>query len=617
MKFLNRFAGRCAALFLSAVMAASNISYAAEDDERTLPSGVTFGGLTKRMDILMQNSSPYSNEKMPATAAIVFSGDETVYEKYFGMVNIGVSEAADENTVFEWGSISKTMIWVSVMQLWEQGRLDLDKDIREYLPEDFFSHLRYDDPITMTELMNHQGGWGETTYSIFVKDEKDIGTLEEALRANEPVQSFRPGEVTSYSNWGAALAGYIVERVSGMDYAEYLHKNILDPLGLEHTAVAADHRDNLWVRQQREKLRTYSAGFLMTGYYDSGDRLYYIPLYPSGSVTGTAGDLAKYAQAFVDDSHPLFSNAETQEKLFAGSAFYGESDVPYCSCGFWREDYAVPVYSHDGSTVSGCSNMLFDLKSKTGLVMLTTLTDYNAVWAQLPKYVFGEPSLDSYMTGNEKPVETESYYLPSRSFNSGLLKFVRCLDAAPGKKLGNITDRGDGLCFMNGSAVLLGRSSYSDGKEGFMLGAQEYISEKMYVPQLVLLAGLFISAVFAAFILLAKRKLRKSGKLTVRKSEAVLSAAQAAKVVSVLALIAAVANIISPSGLSGTEGAVIGTVQLICLILCAAAAVVGIIRLIGRKSSGYGRIYSACSAAGNILSAAAVVFFEMYRFWGC
>ena len=82
-------------------------------------------------------------------------------------------------------------------------------------------------------------------------------SLEEALRNTEPAQTYRPGEVASYSNWAAALAGLIVQRVSGMDYIDYVHKNILEPLGMEHTSVGPDLTDNPWVREQRLKMNCY------------------------------------------------------------------------------------------------------------------------------------------------------------------------------------------------------------------------------------------------------------------------------------------------------------------------------------------------------------------------
>ena len=95
-------------------------------------------------------------------------------------------------------------------------------------------------------------------------------------------------------------------------------------------------------------------------------------LYPCGSVTGTIGDLATYAQALVNDDHPLFQNAETQEKLFSGSSFYGNTDIPSFSYGFDVKEYNnTRTFGHNGAT-SGClANMEFDPVSKFGVVGLS------------------------------------------------------------------------------------------------------------------------------------------------------------------------------------------------------------------------------------------------------
>ena len=210
----------------------------------TTPSGITFADIGNEIEAFATE-----NERNYASfATAVFNGDEVLYSKHFGYIDRENQIAADENSVYEWGSISKMFVWVSVMQLHEQGKLDLNADIQTYLPEGFLKKLKYDEPITMMNLMNHNAGWQETSSALEVADGSDIISLEEALRKTEPAQVFKPGEITAYSNWGAALAGYIVERVSGMDYADYLHKNVLEPLGMEQTSVSADYRDNEWVR---------------------------------------------------------------------------------------------------------------------------------------------------------------------------------------------------------------------------------------------------------------------------------------------------------------------------------------------------------------------------------
>ena len=235
-KYIKRIAAAlCAGIMLADI--GGTAAFAEENGQNipdiTIPSGDSLEKFIHDTDDALREVDGNS----PSTAAAVFQGDEILYEAYRGCADIEAGIPADENTVYEWGSITKTLTWVSVMQLWEQGKLDLDKDIREYLPEGFFHHLSYDDKITMTDLMNHRGGWCETTHALFVDDESELRSLGDALQEIEPAQTFRPGEVTAYSNYGAAVAGYIVERISGMDYCDYVRQNIFEPLGMEHTAI--------------------------------------------------------------------------------------------------------------------------------------------------------------------------------------------------------------------------------------------------------------------------------------------------------------------------------------------------------------------------------------------
>lgn len=120
------------------------------------------------------------------------------------------------------------------MQLKEQGKLDFETDIREYLPEGFLTKLQYEDEkITMLNLMNHDAGFQESMYENQLATEDELyGSLEEAVKACECYQAYHVGEHTAYSNWGTALAAFIVERVSGMSYVDYVNENIFKPLGM-------------------------------------------------------------------------------------------------------------------------------------------------------------------------------------------------------------------------------------------------------------------------------------------------------------------------------------------------------------------------------------------------
>lgn len=251
--------------------------YSVEASEKTLPSGLPYGDLPDAVERYVKEHE----ETTCGMNVIVYDRDGTIYERAFGYMDKESSLQSDLNTVYEWGSISKLLIWVSVMQLYEAGKIDLYADIRVYLPEGFLKNLSFDEPITMLDLMNHQAGF-EDMYFIQTADLGEMKSLEEVLRTRQPKQVYRPGEHTAYSNWGAALAAYIVERVSGMDYAAYVHKNIFEPLHMEHTSISADYSDNQWVYDKRLTLKCYNTA----GEKIEGPGLYYIFFLSRGQCHG-------------------------------------------------------------------------------------------------------------------------------------------------------------------------------------------------------------------------------------------------------------------------------------------------------------------------------------------
>ena len=235
--------------------------------------------------------------------------------------------------------MTKLTVWVSVMQLWEEGKIDLDEDIRTYLPEGFLRNLRYDKPLTMLDLMNHQSGFDEAP--LYMQGDK---SLEDLLLQYQPIQSFEPGTTTAYSNYSTGLAAYIVERISRQSFVDYAHKHIFQPLGMERTAIAQDLSDNAYVQAKRKEVKGYAAdGSLL------GDALYEVGLYPVGRATGTLSDLQKFAQALLSRK-TLFSRLETWEKLYTGTSYYPGTDIVRNAHGFWASEFAVTVLGHGGNT---------------------------------------------------------------------------------------------------------------------------------------------------------------------------------------------------------------------------------------------------------------------------
>lgn len=604
---------------LCMTLSALAVPAAAEENADLMPSGRPYSWLERELASETSDGGELGGGITFASfETVIFQGDEIKFSGCFWEADRENHIPADENTVYEWGSISKTMTWVSVMQLWERGLIDLDADIRTYLPEGFLQHLSYDDPITMLDLMNHTGGWCEPVYGFGTTNADKILPLGEALQVSEPAQVYRPGEVMSYSNWGASLAGYIVECVSGTDYCDYVHANILEPLGMEHTAIAADHSDNPWVQQQRAAMKSYQVNVL-GGVKLLGDCLTYIQLYPAGAATGTIGDLARYAQAFVDDSAPLFEHPETQALMLSGSAFYGDSDIPSSCHGFASMEFDVRTIGHDGGTFGYQSMMLFDPESKIGMVSLTNDPNGNILCSQLPGMVFGSLSPEKYADRDTaEPVQFDGYYLPSRSCYAGLLKVQSYLEAARFDGYQNLECIGTELYQINdpSGAMLFGGGYNSDGGYGLNLGSMDYLQEKFYIPKICLFAAYVLTAVVSVYLLRIRRKLQKAGRQQPDSGSRIHSAAEIAKIASVILIAGASAIYNVYYGLPKFVGIVSGVLQMICMALCIAAAVRAVFECI-KQPAVRRRLPALCSIVGNAVTVGAMVYFEMFRFWGC
>lgn len=364
-------------LFLSAPIRA-----AAASDDSVLPSGIAKENIGAEIEAF----TAAHEDTMAGMAVSVFDRTDILYQNYFGHGDIANGLAVTPDTVFEWGSATKLLVWVSVMQLIEQGKLEMDADIQQYLPEDFLRNLRFDTPVTMGNLMNHDAGFEETLVGMFTHREDRILSLEDYLTHVQPRQVFAPGEVTAYSNWGVALAGYIVERVGGMPFYEYVHENIFTPLGMEHSALNADLSDNPWVKQQRQSLECYTAdGTLMP------ECMIYFSMYPAGSCTSTLEDFTAFGQALLDRESPLFRDPATYDTFLEPTSYFGDTEIPLNHHGMWAiQMYAAPVIGHGGNTAGCSSYLLLDVENGVGMMVMTNQSNERIFNREMPELVFGK-----------------------------------------------------------------------------------------------------------------------------------------------------------------------------------------------------------------------------------
>ena len=334
----------------------------------------------------LENYMIEHEEDVAGLATIVIDQDEVIY-KMKGYANIEEQVLVNEDTVFEWASVSKILIWISVLQLVESGKLDLETDIETYLPQDFRSKTKFEDPITLRHLMHHNAGFDDSVTDVMVPGPTEEKSLREVLEAADIKQVFPPGEVLAYSNYSSGLAAYIVEEVSGLDYREYVREHIFEPLQMTKTAIDPNLADNEWVKEQRGEVQGYSTALQLID-----TNFYSMPMYPVGSVMGTAPDLQKLLQALLaEDGAPLFKDEETIDLMFEPTLFYPETTIPRGANGlFYLPSKSQHVYGHGGNSKAFSTTFYVDRKEQIGVLVLTNIKDEYTFTSGIPEIVFGK-----------------------------------------------------------------------------------------------------------------------------------------------------------------------------------------------------------------------------------
>lgn len=403
---MRRISAAILAFVFMYIFCATSVSAA---EAEMLPSGTEYDKIGEEIESFVDGHT----DNMAGMAVSVFNKDNVLYENYFGYANKEGKIQVDENTVFEWGSATKTLVWISVMQQVERGNIDLEKDISEYLPENFLTNSSFDNPVTMLNLMNHTAGYQELLVDVFVKNDESILPLGEQLKKYEPKQIYEPGTITAYSNWGVALAAYIVECVSGQDFCEYVHQNIFTPLGMKNTALAADLSDNEKVAEKRKELECYTAdGKLIP------DCFYYVTLYPAGMCTSTLDDMRIWAVALASKDTKILSS-ETWEEFYEPTSFYTGTETARNCHGLWTELRSSIVVGHGGNTAGCSSYIIVEPDSGIGAVVMTNQQNECVFNYDMIDLIFGKYDRTLYFDAAANP---KGAYRAARTIMAGPFK---------------------------------------------------------------------------------------------------------------------------------------------------------------------------------------------------
>ncbi len=244
-----------------------------------------------------------------AAVAVVKDG-KLFFAKGYGYADYENNIPVDpEQTIFHIGSNGKVFTWTAVMQLVEQGKLDLDADVNNYL--DFRIPDTYPQPITLKTLMTHTSGFEDRWLESLVSDNSELIPAREWLISNMPGRVRPPGDCAGYSNYNAMLAGYIVARVSGQPYEQYMQEHIFTPLGMTHSSaqspIPANLRANLSVGYE----------YVNGAFQPIPDYTAQPALLPSGGHQVSVTDMARFMIAHLHGG--FYGDAATEVRILEES----------------------------------------------------------------------------------------------------------------------------------------------------------------------------------------------------------------------------------------------------------------------------------------------------------
>jgi CubicO group peptidase (beta-lactamase class C family) len=388
---------------------------------------------TVDLEAFLDGFMPQQIEKADIAGAViaVVKDGKVLFEKGYGYSDSEKkAPVSPQDTLFRPGSISKTFTWTAVMQQVEQGKLNLDRDVNDYL--DFKIPHTFGKPTTLRDIMTHRSGLEETIKDLFVASEKDLTPMAQYLPSHLPAQIFPPGTIPAYSNYATTVAAYIVQRVSGQDFNDYVDDHFFKPLNM----TRATFRQPL-----PESLKP-----LMSNGYDLGSgkpkHFEWVEVAPAGSLSASAESMAHWMIMHLQNGKygdvQIFK-PETAMQMHARQEGWPAA-MNAMALGFYEQNMnGHRIIAHGGDTEAFHSNMLLLLDANVGLFV-----SYNSAGRPnhgdprgslflqfMDRYFPGAPSNEPTLsTAKEDAQSVAGSYKISRRFETNILAMTTMLGEA-------------------------------------------------------------------------------------------------------------------------------------------------------------------------------------------
>ncbi|MEO7066848.1 MAG: serine hydrolase domain-containing protein [Rhodanobacter sp.] len=317
----------------------------------------------------------------------VVKDGKLLFERGYGYADLQTRTApSPQTTLFRPGSTSKLFTWTAVMQLVEQGKLNLDTDVNQYL--DFKIPPRDGKPITLRNLMTHTPGFEDTARDLLPASAADVN-LENYLKTHIPARIFAPGTIVAYSNYGCGLAGYIVQHVSGERFEDYIKTHILDPLQMNHSSFA-------------QPLPPKLAALMSKGYDSASDGTPHpfelVDPAPAGALSSTASDMANFMIAQLQNGRfgDIRILQQATAELMHSPQHTAAPGLNGFDLGFYQENsHGQRIIGHAGDTNLFHSDLHLMLDANVGIFMSFNSGGSEGAAHTIRKAVF-EGFLDRY-----------------------------------------------------------------------------------------------------------------------------------------------------------------------------------------------------------------------------
>jgi CubicO group peptidase (beta-lactamase class C family) len=345
--------------------------YSSVDDRQALSlnRGVDPTALGLLIDDVVE--AQLSDFDLPGGAVVVVHRGEVIHSRGYGYADVGAGRRFDSRTVFRTASVSKLFTATAVMQLVERGLVDLDEDVRAYLDVDI--PATYPAPITLRHLLTHTAGFDDRMLGTSASKVRatDVIPLRDFLASRDAAPRVRPpGQLISYSNHGAALAGYVVERVSGMAYEDYIDQHVHGPLAMTRSTFRDPPPTDLGADRARAYVHRRGRHEALPMSYENAA--------PAGSQYSTADDIARFMLANLGDG--ALDGARILEpgtlRQLHGTAFTHHPLLPGWTLGFMEYHWNGFRLVGHGGDLPGYHNQLTLLPEHE----LGVFVHYNGIW---------------------------------------------------------------------------------------------------------------------------------------------------------------------------------------------------------------------------------------------